>query len=275
MSNEEQQQLDSLQANIDDRFILPADGMVETQDKPEFVTDEKPRFKPKVPVAKAASDVTTEAQAQAPQDDLSVLNARIKDMERAMELLKEGRDGIRLRAAAIERKPIDWNKIQEKDIFDLNVNIDTINHDMPDYMLIVPKDSNYVLRWVHKLPRRLGPMKAKGFQFARPEDIEGELNIALEVDENGQIRFDDVLLMKIEKRLYYGMLRANHKRAVEMVDQKKAHELAQERVLTDIRSGNTGTKGVEAEQVSSKDFNQYVGSNTSKSKMNVYIPGEI
>jgi hypothetical protein len=220
MSNEEQQQLDSMS----DRFIMPEDGMVETQDKPDFVTDEKPRFKPKVPVAKADVDAPPVAVVADSQGELKVLNDRIRDMEKAMQLLKEGRDGIKLRAVAIERKPIDWNKIQEKDIFDLNVNIDTINHDMPDYMLIIPKDSNYVLRWVHKLPRRLGPMKAKGFQFAKAEDIEGDLNIALEVNANGQIQFDDVLLMKIEKRLYYGMLRANHKRAIEMVDQKKAHE---------------------------------------------------
>lgn len=264
-SNEEQRELDSLS----ERFVMPSKetGFVPVEDKPEFVTQEQPRLRPKT-ASKPQVEAATKP-LEASQDELKLLNSRIKDMENAIDLLKRGRDGIKLRAAEIERKPVDWNKIQERDIFDLDVNIDIIDHDMPDYMLVVPRDGNYVLRWVHKLPRRLGPMKVKGFQFCRVEDIEGELNIAMETDENGHIRFDDVILMKIKKSLYYGMLLANHRKALDMVDRKKAHQKERDRVIGDMRMAES--TDMPGDKTSAGDFDRYVG----EKKLNVYIPGEI
>jgi hypothetical protein len=228
-------------------------------------TPEQPKIQPKVAKATVVqgakvsetktppTNVNADADAK-DETDLDILNKRIRDMEAAIQLLVTGRDNIKLRAATIERKPIDWQKMNERDVFDLSSPIDVVDHQMPDYMNVECTDSNFVLRWVNKIPRRLGPMKAMGFRFCEKEDIKGELNIAIEANANGQFQFDDVILMKIEKRIYYGMLRKNHQRALNLVDPKKAHQTAKDRVVADMRTTSDGSgefdKRVAANQLS-------------------------
>lgn len=243
-------------SSTDDRFLgLDQDdsGIHTQEDLAALIGDvnvaqakaeEKPKITPKVLAPKVENSPTDKVAAkqekQEDTDDVKILNAKIRDMEAAIALLTAGRDNIKLRAAVAERKPVDWNKIVERDIFDLNCPIDIVDHQMPDYMNVEAVDSNFVLRWVQKMPRRLGPMKAMGYQFCVKEDIKGELNIAIEENVNGQFAFDDVILMKIEKRLYYGMLRKNHERAIKMVDPKAAHKTAKERVIADMRTSTDG-----------------------------------
>ena len=251
---------DSGSGSFDDMFIMPVEepnsniGDVQaTQEMPEL-----PKLKPKI----ASAPVEQKAEAKAPpqsEDELRILNARIKDMETAMRLLQQGRDNVKLRAAAIERQPIDWTKIAEKDIFELDMPVELVDHTMPDYMNVVAKDSSMALRWVHKMPRRLGPVKAMGFQFAHKEDIEGELNVAIEENADGRLQSDDVILMMIPKRIYFGMLRKNHEKALSMVNPKQKHKIEKDRVMNDIRNVNPG------------DFDRYA----AKKQLEVYIPGEI
>jgi hypothetical protein len=166
-------------------------------------------------------------------------------------------------------KPIDWSKAKEADIFDMDVPIEVVGHELPDYMKVELKDSNFVPRWVQKMSRRLGPMKAKGYTFVKPEEIEGELNIAIEADENGVFRHDDVILMKIEKRTYYGMLRRNHMKALQMTDPKAAHKVAQDRIISDMQTARAEDRpaGTAPDTTRPGDFERYA----EKNKLEVYI----
>jgi hypothetical protein len=158
-----------------------------------------------------------------------------------------------------KREPLDFNKLSEQDIFDLNIPIEVIDHDMPDYVKVELKDKSYVARWVNKNPRRLGPMKARGWDYVVPEDLATKLKIDLSVDENGQFRFDDVILMKCEKMRYFGMLRANHERALLQVNPKEHHKVEKARVQNDL---STTADGAGA-------YQKY----TSEGKLEVYAPG--
>jgi len=240
---------------------------------PEFVTAEaSPRFKPKVatPPATSSSSSSSSSGGGSGGEDLKILNQKLRDVEAAIALLSAGRDGIKLRAEVAKHEPTDWSKVSEKQIFDLSVPVDIVDHTMPDYMKVQAKNSNYVLRWVQKVPRRLGPMRAMGYQYCTKDDIEGELNIAIEPDENGVYRFDDVILMKIEKRIYYGMLRRNYMRALNMVDPKKAHITARDKVVSQMKESRAeGSIDGRTDKTSKGDFDRYVDSN----KLSVYAPG--
>lgn len=290
--DEEQKILDSTDL-LADKFAMPdsdSPGIKREADpEPEFVTKTAaprttwadkvkaaaPKSKPEPQVEVAG--VTLPATSAQEASELKILHVRLHEMDASLQLLLAGRDGVRLRAANIERKIVDWTKLKEQDIFDLSVPIEIVDHDMPDYMRVEPKDSNFVLRWVFKMGRRLGPMKAKGFQFAMPEDIEGDLNIAMEIDANGRIQFDDVILMKCEKRLYFGMLRKNHERAVRMVNPKLVHQEAKARVEGDMRSGTMHKDDPDAGKLSvaTGAFDHYANNESGQPKLNVYIPGEI
>lgn len=267
------------------RFVgLGQDLGIERDPVPEVIEIQEPvsTFKPKVPKPVSTSAVGVSGKENVKLDEAldtykveekRILDNKIKDMEAAIKLLIAGRDGIKLKAAQAETKPLDWAKIQEKDVFDLDVPIEPIGEDLPDYMKVELKDSNFVARWVQKMSRRLGPMKAMGYVYVTADEIEGELNLAIEPDENGVFRHDDVILMKIEKRRYYGLLRKNHMRALAMTNPKSAHKTAQQRVISDMQTGNTTTlpdgTGVARENVRSGDFNEYAG----KNKLSVYAPG--
>lgn len=255
-----------MSSSIDDMFIMPVEEPNSNiiDDAPPApateaaVEPELPKLKPKIATASATPKAETKAETQ-PEDELRILNAKIRDIENTMKLLQLGRDNVKLRAAAIERQPIDWTKVSEKDIFELDMPVELIDHTMPDYMNVEAKDSSMALRWVHKMPRRLGPVKAMGFQFAHKEDIEGELNVAIEENADGRLQSDDVILMIIPKRIYFGMLRKNHEKALSMVDSSKKHKIEKDRVMNDIRNVNPG------------DFDRYA----SRKQLEVFIPGEI
>lgn len=230
---------------------------------------EKPKFTPKIP--KVAAKIETEPVKQSldPEAEQKLLDKRIKDLERGIQVLMASKDNIMLRAASMPKVPIDWSKMSEKDVFDASIPMEIIDHSMPDYMKVEPKDPAYVLRWVHKLGRRVGPMKAKGFKFCTAADIEGEINIAIEVNADGRIQFDDVYLMMIDKATYYGMLRKNHLRAIAMTDPKKAHLFAKGRVEQELNNASKDSD-IANDKTMSGDYSRY---QSDKRKMDVYAPG--
>lgn len=238
---------------------------------------EKPKFTPKLPpkkIVEAKEEPVTEAEASTEDirdAEIRLLKQQMIDAANAIKLLVAGRDGVVLKPTP---KAIDWTKMSEKDVFDMSVPIQLVDHQMPDYMKVALKDSNFVPRWVQKLDRRLGPMKAKGFNFVREDEIDGELNIAIQVNADGIFQHDDVFLMKIEKRLYYGMLRANHERALKMVDPKAAHKIAQDRVINDMTSAkaeDSQTRGRD-DRTQPGDYQRYANQTSNgKSKLEVYI----
>lgn len=255
-------------SKIEDQITEFKDGDPKGKKLMDELIGEPPTLKPKTAKAAIPAPEPSAPSTQAP-DEAAILRAKIADMEAAIKLLVQGRDNVKLKAAAMEKKPIEWSKLKESDVFDLDVPIDAIDQSTPDYMAVESADDNYVLRWVHKLPQRLGPMKGMGFQECTKEDIKGELNLSIEVNANGQFQFADVILMKIEKRLYYGMLRRNHERALKMVDARAVHKIARQRAMGDIRSGTTSEGVSSPGSVDAGAFDRYV----NEGKLNIYAPG--
>lgn len=281
MSNqdEELKELSKVQveAEVDDTLVDRFLGLdndnglnreeISVTQKPKKITFDKPKARVSENTVEVAKNTSVDNDPTIVEDytaqeitETEILTNKIAQMEEAIRVLMRGRDGVKLTNQQVPKpKPVDWNKMTELQVFDLDVPIETFGHDLPDYMNVKLKDNNFSLRWVQKMPRRLGPMKAKGFTFVRKEDIEGELNIAIEEDENGVIRFDDVILMKIPKQQYFGMLRANHERALKMVDPKAAHKTAAARVINDMKSSEDGAGA----------YDKYAGAK----KLAVFTPG--
>jgi len=179
-------------------------------------------FKIKVPIKTAKTEPEV-FQQQTADPDFN-LSQRIKNLEQELVKLRAGENGVRV--AKANAKVVDFTKIKESDVFDLNVPIEAIVHDLPDSTLIKLKDPNYIGRWVNINAMNMGKRKAAGFTFVTLQDLEdGTLMMDLEEDENGHFRYNDVIAMKIPKQKYFGALRANHLRAIAVVNQKKAQEV--------------------------------------------------
>jgi hypothetical protein len=118
---------------------------------------------------------------------------------------------------------IDFSKMSEKDIYDLSVHIPTYTHELPDYLQVKISDGNYVTRWVNSNSATLGQRIAQGWTYVKAEDLAQKLNVAIEPNENGVFKYVDVVLMKLHKSKYFGMLRANHVRGENMVKPDSAH----------------------------------------------------
>jgi hypothetical protein len=210
-------------------------------------------FKPKGVAAQRAQQI--KEAASVPDSDQEVTVQRITALEQELKRLISGRDGVTVKAAPA--KPVDFEKLSEKDVFDLSIPIDVITHDLPDYVEVHLKDQNYVPRWVFKHSRRLGPMIAIGWTYVTEEDLAEKLKLEQPLDENGHFTLDDVVLMKCQKAKYFGQLRRNYLRTRAMVNPKEAHQIAAARVVADLKSAGTN------------DYNKYA----SEGKLSVYAPG--
>lgn len=221
-------------------------------------------FKPKVPIKTVPREVAkavVEDQQQTEDADFN-LQQRIKNLESELIKLRQGENGVKITKSATS-KSVDFSKLKESDVFDLNVPIEAIVHDLPDSTLIKLKDPMYIGRWVNINPMNMGKRKAAGFTFVTQQDLlDGTLMMDLEEDENGHFRYNDVVAMKIPKIKYFGALRANHLRALAVVNQKKAQEVGK-RVAQDVlqkeRDPETGASY-------GRDYAKYA----SENKMEVY-----
>ena len=223
--------------------------------KPRFVNNAAP--KPAVPPP--ASKMVDQPQAtdfNFKSDD-EVSEAQLRAAERALQnLLRQ--QGINLKpgeSTTPVNKKIDWSKVTETDATNLDFTMDAIDLEMPDYMGVTLKDPNYTPRWVNRHPRRLGPMKARGWSYVTKDELAEELKIDLEPDENGVYRTDDVVLMKCEKSQYYGLIRRNYLRSVAMINPKAAHKVAKSKVDANMREF-------------SRDYDRVIAEN----KMSVFSP---
>jgi hypothetical protein len=263
-------------SNIDDQILdnggdnsMPlgdvSQFLEEVQLKSDTETQEEKKqgqFKGFQPKGRAAviSDQVKAVAAEATKGldtDNEVTAQRIAEMERNLKALMEGKDGAKLKAKSEVKASIDFSKLSEKDVWDLNIPIQAIEHGLPDYLNVELLDSNYIARWVHKTPRRLGPMLSVGWTFVEPKDLANKLILEVKPNENGQYQHDDVLLMKLSKVKYFGMLRRNLLISQARVNPKTAHQIAKQRVITDMESAGR------------KDYDKY----SSEGKLNIYAPG--
>jgi hypothetical protein len=227
-------------------------------------------FQPKVGVKNTTTTETTSPLKN--QTTETVTTERISELENMLRQLIAGQvSGVKVGSAPKKPAKLDFSKLSEKDVFDLNIPIEAVDHSMPDYLKVDLKDTNYVPRWVNRDPRRLGPMKANGWDFVKPDEIENSLTLAITTDENGQYRFADTVLMKCEKVEYFGQLRRNHLRALAMVDPKNAHLAAKAIIEGELTgAGNTDLNGnpIADDKTNAGDYQRY----NNAGKMKIYSP---
>lgn len=236
----------------------------ENGDKTEVKT--APKFQPKLP-----KNQNVISEPVIPVKD-EVTDQRIMALENEIRKLVAGQNGVKIGKEPKKLTPIDFSKISENDIYTVSsetgsfeVPIEAIDHELPEYLKVDLKDQSYSARWIHKTARRLGPMLASGWTYVSLEDLESDSAVRLKdtIDENGHIKFDDVILCKCPKVKYFGQLRRNHMRAVAQVDPKRHHELSKKAVEGALASAAPGGRD-------SKGYRQYVQEN----KLEVFIPGE-
>lgn len=243
-----------------DKIINLEEELKKEQSDPKIAA---PTFKPKVPLKKSEAIGEAVAKDQIQTDDADEnIRLRLLEINKEIEKLKQAKDGVKL--APTVAKKVDYSKLKESDVFDLNVPIEAIVHDLPDSTLINLRDPAYIGRWVNINPMNMGKRKAAGFTFVTKEDLsDGTLMMDLEEDENGHYRYNDVVAMKIQKERYFGALRANHLRAIAVVNRKKAQEVGKRVAQAELE------KGVDPDTNLSygRDYKKYAAEN----KMEVYI----
>ena len=111
---------------------------------------------------------------------------------------------------------IDWSKVSERDVANLNFYIPVVEHEMPDYMTIRLKDNNYIARWVHMLPAQLGMMLAAGYQYITTEDWDPNYPQVLQFNSEGHLTYSDVVGLKVHKSRYFGALRRQHQKSTQI-----------------------------------------------------------
>lgn len=196
-----------------------------------------------------------------PEKDL-VTDERIRALEKQLEELRKGQNGVKVGKAPEKPVQLDFSKLTEADVYDLDIPIEAVAHDLPDWLIIDLKDKNYAARWIHKTPRRLGPMLAKGWSYVTVEDLEDPTKLKESLDENGHFRFDDVIACKIPKAKYFGQLRANHERALMQVNPRFHHERSKKAVEGALQNAPAGGRP-------GKNYSNYV----QEGKLEVYVPG--
>lgn len=226
--------------------------------------DKRPKFE--LPVSKVASNVIDEATViaadSAVSTDPKVLAEKLKTLEQALAALHsaKGTGGVRV-VSVTAPKELDFSKLSEDSVYDLDVAIQAINHQVPDLTKVTLRDSHYVPRWVSLHPARLGPMKAAGFTYVETEDIE-EVALDLQPNENGQYVYIDVVLMKVSKAKYFGALRANFLRSKAATDPTALH-----RFMKDQTAKSLGDMADPQGVTHRKDAQKYMREN----KLEVYI----
>ncbi len=85
--------------------------------------------------------------------------------------------------------------------------IPVIEHDIPDYMNIKLKDTEYEPVWASRDQRRLGQLLAKGYEFITPEMMADNFKVPLLFDSERHYVYSDVIAMRVHKRILYGKRR--------------------------------------------------------------------
>jgi len=116
-------------------------------------------------------------------------------------------------AAKPKKKELDWSKISEQDIFNMDIPVPAIEHALETYLDVHLKDKNFHPRWVHKSIHNIGPRLKSGYSFVEEADLDTVYNHPLTFDTSGHYAFDDVICLKIPKSIYFGKIKMNYNRA--------------------------------------------------------------
>lgn len=129
--------------------------------------------------------------------------------------------------------------LKESDILTSDM-IVALDLQLPTFLDVRPKDPVYVLHWVNRKysgedGTRIDKFRGIGFVNARQEDIDGPLSDKMQID-NGAIVSGDLLLMKINKAILFGIYKANLLRANKIHNPKNVHKEAMEAGKKELRT---------------------------------------
>jgi hypothetical protein len=69
------------------------------------------------------------------------------------------------------------------------------------------KDQAYEVVWASKDQRRLGQLKAEGYEMLREEHVDPHFKLPLQFNSEGFYEYVDVVAMRVHKRILYGKRR--------------------------------------------------------------------
>lgn len=106
-------------------------------------------------------------------------------------------------------KEPDWTKVNEAQAINLSnpIYIPAIEHDIPDYLTVKLEDEEYECVWVNRDQRRTSYHLAMGYEFLRPEHCKRGWKVPLKFDSEKNYIFEDVIAMRVHKRILYGKRR--------------------------------------------------------------------
>ena len=113
----------------------------------------------------------------------------------------------RQQVEAAQPKEPDWANLTEKDAYKASTYIPTIEHDIPDYMNMTLKDTEYEVVWASKDSRRIGQLLAEGYEYLKKEHVHPSFKIPLSFGSDGHYEYVDVVCMRVHKRILYGKRR--------------------------------------------------------------------
>jgi hypothetical protein len=128
----------------------------------------------------------------------------------------------------------DFSTLREDSIFDLNVPIQAIDHQIPEYLNIKLIDPNFAPRWIQTSTKRLGQARSQGWVYITKEDLAEKLHVEIEADSSGHYVYIDTVAMKIPKQKLFSQLRANYMRAIALTQQSKLHESMRRTIEAEI-----------------------------------------
>lgn len=168
--------------------------------------------------------------------------------------------------AKVKPKPqwvTDFSVLHEQNIFDLNTPIQAIDHQIPEYLDIKLKDSNFSPRWIQTSSKNLGTRRSQGWSYITQEDLAEGLKVEIEPDSSGHFVYIDTVAMKIPKAKLFSQLRSNYLRAIQLTQQSKLHERMKAAIEDEI-TNSSDERGMPL----GESFNYY----KEKNAMNVYSP---
>jgi hypothetical protein len=117
---------------------------------------------------------------------------------------------------------------------------------MPDYMTIHLADSNYIAKWIHKMPSHLGTMIAEGYEWIKEEDWHPDHPKVLGFNSEGHLVYEDVIGLKVHKSRYFGKLRRDFLKATQIrgvAGMNKVKGAINNQIQNDPRLGDALSRG--------------------------------
>lgn len=145
--------------------------------------------------------------AQAAQVAQAIADPKINSAELEEQIKKVLSNIKKERAEAAAPKEPDWKNLKEQDAYDTRINIPVIDHEIPDYMNMKLKDTEYEVVWASTDQRRIGQLLAEGYEFLKPEHVEPTFKVPLLFDSEERYTYQDVVCMRVHKRILYGKRR--------------------------------------------------------------------